>query len=98
MLVKQPNGLFCIYDEINDQPVSWNITKKQYIQNAIDKAKREALNDLNDSKDIKYVYDDFCPDDNMSEEQFDEFLKEIDSKETYENIHRFDPWGVGYDV
>lgn len=40
----------------------------------------------------------FYPDDNMSEEQFDEFLKEIDSKETYENIHRFDPWGVGYDV
>lgn len=62
MLVKQPNGLFCIYDEINDQPVVWNITKKQYIQNAMYKAKREALNELNDSQDIKYVYDEFCPD------------------------------------
>lgn len=43
MLVKQPNGLFCIYDEINDQPVAWNITKKQYIQNAMDKAKKRSF-------------------------------------------------------
>ena len=92
MLVKQPNGLFCIYNEINDQPVVWNITKKQYIQNAMDKAKREALNELNDSQDIKYVYDEFCPDKNMSEEQFNVFLKEIGSKETYEDIHRFDTY------
>ncbi len=27
MLVMQPNGLFCIYDEFKDQPVAWNITK-----------------------------------------------------------------------
>ena len=43
MLVKQPNGLFCIYDEINDQPVVWNITKNKYIQNAIDKAKKRSF-------------------------------------------------------
>ncbi len=43
MLVKQPNGLFCIYNEINDQPVVWNITKKQYIQNAMDKAKKRSF-------------------------------------------------------
>ena len=56
------------------------------------------MNELNDSQDIKYVYDGFYPDKNMSEEQFNVFLKEIGSKETYEDIHRFDPWGVGYDV
>ena len=51
-----------------------------------------------EKEDMPLVYDEFCPDKNMSEEQFNVFLKEIGSKETYEDIHRFDPWGVGYDV
>jgi hypothetical protein len=41
-------------------------------------------------EDIKMVYDGFLPDDNMSEKQFDKFLKEIGSNETYENIHKYD--------
>lgn len=45
-----------------------------------------------------YIYDEFNLDENMSEEQFNKFLKEIGSKETYESIHRFDPLRVGYDV
>lgn len=90
MLVKQPNGLYCFYDGMYDIPIKWNITKEQYIHMALKKARKEALSGLEHAEDIKMVYDGFLPDDNMSEKQFDKFLKEIGSNETYENIHKYD--------
>lgn len=88
MIVKQPNGLYCIFDDIDDQPIEWNITPQQYIDAMVKKAKKEALSHLKHSRNIKYVYKNFCPDENMSENLFDNFLKEVGSNETYESIHK----------
>lgn len=98
MLVRQPNGLFCIYDDVSDTPIKWNITKEHYVDMVIKKARKEIFDNLKYARNIKFVYDEFIPSDDMSEEKFDEFLKEIGSKETYENIHKFDPYGDGYDT
>lgn len=87
MLVKQPNGLYCLYDGIYNVPQKWNVTKEQYIRMVLKKARKGALIDLKYAQDIQIVYDRFTPDDNcmsddcMSEEQFDQFLKEIGSNE-----------------
>ena len=99
MIVKQPNGLYCLYDVIDDVPTKWNITKKEYIRIVLNKARKEALENLiHAENDIQVVYDNFVPDDDyMSKEQFDQFLKEIGSSETYESIHKYDLWGEGYD-
>lgn len=99
MLVVQPNGLYCLFDDFDDQPVKWNITQEQYIKEFVKLAKEEALENLKYSENIKYVYENFYPDENMSMGKFNEFLKAIGSNETYESIHKhkFDPWGDGYD-
>lgn len=97
MLVIQPNGLYCLFDDIDDQPVKWNITQEQYVNEFVKRAKEEALENLKYSENIKYVYENFYPNENMSMSKFNEFLKAIGSNETYESIHKFDPWGDGYD-
>ena len=87
MLVIQPNGLYCLFDDIDDQLIKWNITQEQYVNEFVKRAKKEALKNLKHSENIKYVYENFCPDENMSMSKFNEFLKSIGSNETYESIH-----------
>ena len=34
-IAKQPNGLFCFFDDIDDQPKKWNISKEEYVDMCI---------------------------------------------------------------
>lgn len=88
MLIRQPNGLYCFYDEVDDTVTKWNITEKEYIRMVLKKARKNTLNNLEHAEDIQIIYDNFIPDnDTMSKEKFDSFLKVIGSKETYDSIH-----------
>jgi hypothetical protein len=77
MLIKQPNGLYCIFDTIDNQPKKWNITREKYISKCIKNAVKNAKKELSDAEDIHIVCDNFMPNENMTEEDFNRFLKEI---------------------
>lgn len=88
MLVIQPNGLYCFCDEVDDTVTKWNITEKEYIRMVLKKARKNALNNLEHAEDIQIIYDNFIPDnDTMSKKEFNNFLKDIGSNETYDSIH-----------
>lgn len=76
-IAKQPNGLYCFFDDIDDQPKKWNITKDEYIKICVESAKKNAIEMLENAKDFREVYDSFIEDDNMTEDDFNNFLKEV---------------------
>lgn len=85
-LAKQPNGLYCYFDDIDDQPKKWNITEDEYIKLCVESAKKEAIKTLKRAKDFRRVYKSFIADDNMTEEDFDKFLKDVGCNCKYEDL------------
>ena len=85
-LAKQPNGLYCFFDDIDDQPKKWNITEEDYIKSCVENAKKNALETLENTEDFRRVYESFMEDDNMTEDNFDNFLKEVGCNRKYEDL------------
>jgi hypothetical protein len=77
MLIKQPNGLYCIFDTIDDQPKKWNITREEYISKCVKNAVKNAVKELSDAEYFRIACDYFMPDENMTVDDFNKFLKEI---------------------
>ena len=74
---KQPNGLYCRFSSVVDCPTDWNMTEEDYIELCAEKAREEARNVLaNRLKPFEWVKDYFSPN-NMSEEEFKQFLEEV---------------------
>ena len=76
-IAQQPNGLYCVFDDIDDQPKEWNLTRKEYIKSCIRKAENNAINTLKNVHDFREVYESFVEDENMTEDDFNKFLKEV---------------------
>ena len=85
-IAKQPNGLFCFFDDIDDQPKKWNISKEEYVDMCIKNAKKSALETLKNAEDFRRVYESFVADDKMTEDDFNNFLKETGCNRKYEDL------------
>ncbi|MFZ3132748.1 MAG: hypothetical protein WA125_17005 [Desulfosporosinus sp.] len=78
---RQPNGLYCRFSSVVDCPTHYNMTSENYIEYCIEKAKEEAMDVLsNHLRPFSEVVDHFAPN-NMSEEEFAEFLKIVSKSE-----------------
>lgn len=76
-IAKQPNGLYCRFSTVVDCPTDWNMTAEDYIELCKQRAEEEAKDVLeNYLKPFEMVEDYFIPN-NMTEEEFEEFLKEV---------------------
>lgn len=81
-IAKQPNGLYCRFSTVVDCPTHWNMTKEQYIKMKMEQAKIEAIETIE-----RYLYpfekviDDYVPNNNMTDEIWEEFLREVGYKE-----------------
>lgn len=85
-VAKQPNGLYCIFDDIDDQPKKWNLTREEYIKSCIKKAKKNAIEVLENAHDFKDIYESFMEDENMTEDDFNKFLKEVGCNRKYADL------------
>lgn len=85
-IAKQPNGLYCIFDDIDDQPKKWNMSKEDYIKICIKNARKRAIQELKNAHEFKDVYDSFMQDENMTVEDFNKFLKEVGCKYDYDTL------------
>ena len=88
-LAKQPNGLYCYFDDIDDQPKKWNITEEDYVKSCVENAKKEATKTLKKARDFRKVYESFIADENMTEDDFNNFLKEVGCNRKYEDLMGF---------
>ena len=76
-IAKQPNGLYCRFSSAVDCPTDWNMTEEDYIEMCAERAREEARNVLaKHLKPFDWVKDYFYPN-NMSEEEFAQFLEEV---------------------
>ena len=75
-ICKQPNGLYCRFSTVVDCPTDWNMTAEDYIEMCAEKAREEAKHTLEAYlRPFSWVSDFFLPN-NMTEEEFERFLKE----------------------
>lgn len=83
---KQPNGLYCRFSTIVDCPTDWNMTEEDYIELCKTKAEKEAREVLaNYLRSFEMVKQKFHPN-NMTEEEFEQFLKDVESGVDAESI------------
>ncbi|HYE12201.1 MAG TPA: hypothetical protein VEF53_18685 [Patescibacteria group bacterium] len=76
-IVKQPNGLYCRFSTTVDCPTHWNMTKEEYVNMIMEKAKAEAEEILEKYlKPFEALNEWFIPN-NMTQEEFDKLLKEM---------------------
>lgn len=81
-IARQPNGLLCRFSSIVDCPTAWNMTENDYIAMCLERAEEEARDVLkNYIRDFQMVKDNFIPN-NMSEKEFEEFLKDCSDEDT----------------
>lgn len=79
---KQPNGLYCRFSTATDSPTDWNMTKEDYINLCVERAKKEAEDVLeNYIRPFEWVEHYFVPN-NMTEEEFEAFLREVSESGT----------------
>lgn len=88
-VAKQPNGLYCIFDDIDDQPKKWNLTREKYIQSCVEKAQKNAIQTLDNAHNFRDIYESFMEDENMTENDFNKFLKEVGCNRRYEDLMGF---------
>lgn len=78
-IAKQPNGLYCRFSTIVDCPTDWNMTAEDYVEMCKQKAEEEAKETLtNYLQSFEMVKDYFYPN-NMTEEEFEQFLKDVNT-------------------
>lgn len=76
-ICKQPNGLYCRFSTITDCPTHWNMTKEDYIKICEERARKEALDILeNHLEPFRLIDECFIPN-NMTEEEFKQIMKEM---------------------
>lgn len=75
-IAKQPNGLYCRFSSVIDCPSNWNMTAEEYIEMCAEKARKEAVEILNNARPFDWIFEFFEPE-NMTEEEFENFLKEV---------------------
>lgn len=74
---KQPNGLYCRFSTIVDTLTDINMTKEEYIEMCAEKARKEALDVLeNYTRPFEWVLENFCPN-NDTTSQFCKKLKDM---------------------
>lgn len=79
-ICKQPNGLYCIFSSVTDCPTHWNMTEEDYINMRMERAKEDAIDTLqNYTQAFERVTEDFVPDNNMTQEEFNIFLDEVNT-------------------
>ena len=77
-IARQPNGLLCRHSSVTDCITDYNMTEEDYINICRERAREEAEVVLKDYvRDMQMVKDYFNPN-NMSEQQFEEMLKEME--------------------
>lgn len=81
-IVKQPNGLYCRFSTVVDCPTHINMTKEDYINLCMERAREEAENVLeNYTKPFEWLEEHFHPH-NISKKEFKEYLNKMElSKE-----------------
>ena len=78
-IAKQPNGLYCRFSTIVDTVTHWNMTEEDYLNNITEtvSCKEEGKDVLeNYLRPFSEVIDRFV-DNNMSQEEFDNLIKEM---------------------
>ncbi|WP_312497144.1 hypothetical protein [Anaerosporobacter sp.] len=81
-IARQTNGLLCRHSSVTDSITDYNMTEEDYINVCIERAKERAEEEAkevlkNYVRDMRMVKDYFKPN-NMSKQQFEEILKEMD--------------------
>ena len=77
-IARQPNGLLCRFSTVVDTVTHYNMTEEDYIEMYAEKAREEARDVINNYlKPFELVKDYFRPN-NMTEQQFEEILNEMD--------------------
>lgn len=89
-IAKQPNGLYCRFSGVVDCPTDWNMTEEEYIEMCVQRAMEEAREKAKlvlayHVRPFDWVLSDFFPH-NMTNEEFDEFLKEVGYEKGEENV------------
>jgi hypothetical protein len=85
-ICKQPNGLYCRFSTIVDCPTDWNMTEDDYVEMCKERAEREARENLaHYLQPFEMVKERFYPN-NMTKEEFEQFLKDVESDVDAENI------------
>lgn len=86
-ICKQPNGLYCRFSTVVDCPTDWNMTADDYIEMCKTKAEKEARETLaNYLQPFEMVKDRFYPN-NMTEEEFEQFLRDVGSDVDAESLN-----------
>ena len=76
-IAKQPNGKYCRFSGIVDCPTHINMTREDYINMCMEKARKEAEDVLeNYMKPFEWVEQGFCPN-NMTYEEFAEVMRKM---------------------
>lgn len=83
IVAKQPNGLYCRISTIIDAPTHFNMTKQDYINLCVERAKREAKSVLENyyydfERALSYI--NYGDNTNMTNEEYEEFIKECNTK------------------
>ena len=79
-IARQPNGLMCRFSSVVDTVTHYNMTEEEYIEMCAERAREEARDTLkNYMKPFERVKDYFHPN-NMTQEEFDKILAEMEQK------------------
>lgn len=83
---KQPNGLYCRFSTIVDCPTHWNMTAEDYIEMKAQEAREEAKDVLkNHLKPFDQVIKNYVEDNNMTADEWQQFLIDVGVLEVVEN-------------
>ena len=83
IIAKQPNGLYCRISTIIVAPTHSNMTKQDYIDLCVEKAKEEAESVLENycyDFDKALTYINYGDNTKMTNEEYEQFIKECNTK------------------
>lgn len=79
-ITKQPNGKYCRFSGVVDCPTHINMTREDYINMCMERAKKEAEDVLeNYLKPFEWVEECFCPN-NMTKKEFQAVLEKMNDE------------------
>lgn len=83
IIAKQPNGLYCRISTIIDAPTHSNMTKQDYIDLCVERAKKEAESVLENycyDFDKALTYINYGDNTNMTNEEYKQFIEYCNTK------------------
>ena len=78
-IAKQPNGLYCRYSTTVDNITHYNMTKEDYIEFYLERAREEAIRNLENALNFDTVLSSLYPDTKRDLKKMNEILKECGS-------------------